>query len=496
MDTIANLSLHKNVSHPQTIPQILLNEHILSFRSLLQRRPTGILLVGSYKSRNCIVDSVIPGVQRLSCSLYVLRTAPEIPLKEHVCVDDVDTPCDQSEVEGALKGLFVRARNVTIIGLATSETMVPKSLLRVGRFEHVLTLTAALPDARKLAWRRFLLSLVAEDPRFEFPQGGDEMLMRKSPGFDVPDFASVINSFLACALSKSHGDGQCKFSFDALSDTVTAYSPMRASSDLSFVTMNMNTQEQYATDWGQHAGYLDQKQQLLRLCEWPFLHKDTFARLGVRAPRGILLHGPHGVGKTLLAESLLRRLTSVNSVRVSATDLFSKYLGESEAQVRRLFARARILSPCIVFIDDLDAVGQRGGEDTSGVDGRVVASLLTELDGVHGDKVFVLACAADLDNLDAAMVRPGRLDNVINIDLPGREDRRMILEMLTKDIPHGGERGGQAVIEWLVSETEGISGAGLRALCDEAGMIAIEEGGEDIDSIGEEHFRKALAQIG
>ncbi|PXF49475.1 hypothetical protein BWQ96_00791 [Gracilariopsis chorda] len=493
MDTIADLSLQKNVSHPQTIQQILLNEHISSFRKLLQRRPTGILLVGSYQSRNCIIDSVIPDVQRLSCSLYVLRAAPEVSLKEQICVDDVDTPCDQSEVEGALKGLFVRARNVTIIGLAASETTVPDSLLRVGRFEHVLTITTALPEARKVAWRRFLLSLVAEDPHFEFPREGDEMLMRKSPGFDLPDFANVINTFLACSLSSNHVGSQRKFSFEALSDIVTSYSPMQASSDLSFVTTNMNTKEQYATDWGHHAGYLKQKQQLLRLCEWPFLHEETFTRLGVRSPRGVLLHGPHGVGKTLLAESLLRRLTSVNSVRVSATDLFSKYLGESEAQVRRLFARARILSPCIVFIDDIDAVGQRGGEDSSGVDGRVVASLLTELDGVQGGKVFVLACAADLDKLDAAMVRPGRLDNVIRIDTPGEEDRRMMLEMLIKDIPHGGARGSQELIEWLVSETEGVSGAGLRALCDEAGMIAIEKGGTDLEAVDEEHFREALS---
>ncbi|KAI0567045.1 AAA+ ATPase [Gracilaria domingensis] len=490
---IANLSLYKNVPHPQTIQQIILDDHISSLRKLLLTRPTGILLVGTHQARNCLVDAVLPEVQRFSCGLYPIRAAPKLPSSQPICLDDVDTPCDRGEVEAALKGIFTRAQNVPIIGLADSEHHISKSLLRVGRFEKLLTITTAPPDARKRAWKRFLLSLVAEDPRFQFPIDADQILAAKSPGFDLSDFSRVIHAFFASSPHTATAE-QSRFSFDILCNMVASYSPTQASTDLMFISTSLTTQEHSAADWASHAGYAAVKKQLMRLCEWPFVHQQTFKRLGVRPPRGVLLYGPHGVGKTLLAESLLRRLTSVNSIRISATEVFSKYLGESEARVRRLFARARMLSPCVVFIDDIDAVGKRGDEESSGVEGRVVASLLTELDGVHGEDVFVLTCATDLMSLDPAMVRPGRIDNTIKLELPDKENRKCILEMVLKDIAVNYAEGESSLIEWLVDETEGMTGADLVSLCDEAGMIAIEEEETGSEYVCEKHFREAMAQ--
>ncbi|CAN8072313.1 unnamed protein product [Agarophyton chilense] len=433
-------------------------------------------------------------MQRFSCALYPIRAAPKTSSSKPLCLDDVDAPCDSAEVDAVLKSLFARAVNTPIVGLAEVEQNVSKSLMRVGRFEKVLTITASPPRIRQQAWKRFLLCLVSEHPYFQFPSDADQILAAKSPGFDLSDFNRVINFFFATSPPRTttiHGN---RFSFHILCDIVTSYSPIQASADLMFINTNFTTQEHYATDWGCHAGYASVKEQLLRLCEWPFVHQNTFQRLGVTPPRGVLLYGPHGVGKTLLAESLLRRLTNVNSIRISATEVFSKYLGESEARVRRLFARARVLSPCVVFIDDIDAVGKRGDEDSSGVEGRVVASLLTELDGVHGGDVFVLACAADLKSLDPAMVRPGRIDNTIKLDLPNRENRASILQMVLKDMAISCGEGDRSLMDWLVNETEGMTGAALVSLCDEAGMIAIEEEGINTDCVSEIHFRKAMAQ--
>lgn len=493
-DAIERLSLHDNLSQSETIEGLLLQKHITSLRDMVEKRPKGILVLGSYQARNYLVESVLPNTQTLSCSHYAIGLGPKIsPQKEPICLDDVDIPCDLSQVELFLKSLFLRAHESIIIGLADSVENVPKSLIRAGRFEFVLSITSAPSSVRRLAWENWLQSLLSDDPRFQFPSDSGAQLAAKSPGFDVSDFLKVINTFYATSAAQTGRSKTCSYSFDMICEMVACHSPMQATADLSFISSNLSSKEQFVTDWGSHAGYDEVKSKLLRLCEWPMKHAETFARLGVRPPRGVLLHGPHGVGKTMLAEALLQRLVNANSVRINASELFCKYLGESEARVRRLFARARMLNPCIIFIDDIDAAGERGIEDSSGVEGRVVAALLTELDGVQGDEVFVVACAADITTLDPAMIRPGRLDNMIEIGIPQQEDRREILEAVLKVIPIGGGLRRETLIDWLVTATMGMTGAELTAICDEAGMLAIEAKGNDAKTVDEVHFHRALA---
>lgn len=157
---------------------------------------------------------------------------------------------------------------------------------------------------------------------------------------------------------------------------------------------------------------------------WPYEHPEAFARLGVPPPNGILLFGPPGCSKTLVARALASQ-SRLNFLSVKGPELFSKWVGESERAVRELFARARQLAPAILFFDEVDAMAPRRGQDrASAVSDRVLAQLLTELDGLERSaRVFVVAATNRPDTMDGALLRPGRLDRSIYVPLPDLHTR-------------------------------------------------------------------------
>jgi len=195
-----------------------------------------------------------------------------------------------------------------------------------------------------------------------------------------------------------------------------------------------------------------------------------FEQIGLQPPRGILLYGPPGNGKTLLVKALASE-SNLNFISVKGPELLSKYVGESEQGVRELFARARHAAPCIVFLDEVDALApKRGLDGRSPVTDRVVSQLLTELDGVEalGD-VWVIAATNRLDMIDAALLRPGRLDFQLEVARPDRAARAAILGVHLRKRPVD-ERVDLTALAEL---TEGMSAAGVRFVCDRAAMNAI-----------------------
>jgi len=188
--------------------------------------------------------------------------------------------------------------------------------------------------------------------------------------------------------------------------------------------------------WEDVGGLEDVKRELKESVEWPMKYPMLYEKLGHRMPRGILLHGPSGTGKTLLGKAVATE-SEANFVSVRGPELLSKWVGESERGIREIFRRARQASPCVIFFDEIDSIAPvRGAGGETAVTERVVSQLLTELDGMenlHG--VVVLAATNRADMIDPALLRPGRFDKIIQIPLPDKASRKKILEIGSKEIP-------------------------------------------------------------
>ena len=205
---------------------------------------------------------------------------------------------------------------------------------------------------------------------------------------------------------------------------------------------------------------------LRQIVELPLRSPALFAQLGIAAPRGVLLYGPPGTGKTLIARAVASE-SRASFIAISAPEIVHKFYGESEAKLRELFERARKQSPAIIFIDEIDAIAARRDQVQGEVEKRIVAQLLTLLDGLDGRGQIIVIGATNLPQvLDPALRRPGRFDRELLIALPSESARRAILAVHSRRMPLDQDVN----LDNLAHETRGYSGADIRALCQEAGM--------------------------
>ena len=235
--------------------------------------------------------------------------------------------------------------------------------------------------------------------------------------------------------------------------------------------------------WDEVGGLAAVKRELQEAVEWPMKYPTLYSKLGHRMPRGILLHGPSGTGKTLLAKAVATE-SEANFISVRGPELLSKWVGESERGIREIFRRARQASPCIIFFDEIDSIAPvRGIGGETAVTERVVSQLLTELDGIeslHG--VVVLAATNRADMIDTALLRPGRFDKIVLVPMPDKEGRRKILEITTKDIPivkdsttNGIKNPDYVDLDKIAEATDGMSGADAAAIANTAVSLVIHE---------------------
>jgi len=235
--------------------------------------------------------------------------------------------------------------------------------------------------------------------------------------------------------------------------------------------------------WDEVGGLENVKRELQEAVEWPMKYPTLYSKLGHRMPRGILLHGPSGTGKTLLAKAVATE-SEANFISVRGPELLSKWVGESERGIREIFRRARQASPCIIFFDEIDSIAPiRGIGGETSVTERVVSQLLTELDGIeslHG--VVVLAATNRADMIDTALLRPGRFDKIILVPMPDKEGRKKILEISTKEIPidkeqksESGKNPNYVDIEKIAETTDGLSGADVASIANTAVSLVIHE---------------------
>jgi transitional endoplasmic reticulum ATPase len=235
------------------------------------------------------------------------------------------------------------------------------------------------------------------------------------------------------------------------------------------------------------------KQLLVEAVEWPLRYAESFRRLGIDAPKGILLYGPPGTGKTMLAKAVANESES-NFITVKGSALLSKWYGESEKRVEEIFRKARQVAPSIIFLDELDALVpvRGGGAGEPHVTERVVNQLLSEMDGLeelHG--VVVIGATNRPDIIDPALLRPGRFDELIMAPVPDRESRQKIFQVHLKQVPLAGDMD----LEALIDQTENYTGADIAAVVRKAGRLALRED-MAADKICLKHFLAALQEIG
>merc|ERR1712159_691786 len=226
--------------------------------------------------------------------------------------------------------------------------------------------------------------------------------------------------------------------------------------------------------WDDIGGLEDVKRNLQEMILYPIDHPDKFEKFGMNPSRGVLFYGPPGCGKTLLAKAVANECQS-NFISVKGPELLTMYFGESEANVRDTFAKARAAAPCVLFFDELDSIAQQRGNsqgDAGGAGDRVMNQLLTEMDGVGQKKnVFIIGATNRPDIIDPALMRPGRLDQLIYIPMPDYESRLSVLKAVLRKTPMSKD----VDIAYVAAQTEKFTGADLTEICQRAAKLGIRE---------------------
>ena len=258
--------------------------------------------------------------------------------------------------------------------------------------------------------------------------------------------------------------------------------------------------------WDDVGGLEDVKEELREAVEWPLKYPEAFTGLGINPPKGILLYGPPGTGKTLLAKAVANE-SEANFIAIKGPEVLSKWVGESEKNIREIFRKARQAAPTVVFIDEIDAIAPRRGTDVNRVTDRLINQLLTEMDGIQENSGVVIIGATNRpDIIDPALLRPGRFDRLILVPAPDEKARLEIFRVHTRKVPLAEDVN----LEELAKKTEGYTGADIEAAVREAAMLAmrraLQEGiirpGMKADQVRRrvkvtmKDFEKALEKIG
>jgi transitional endoplasmic reticulum ATPase len=387
------------------------------------------------------------------------------PKREHA-VGEVEKRV-VAQLLALLDGLEERGQ-VIVIGATNLPNSLDPALRRPGRFDREIVI--GIPD---VTGRREMLEIHTRG-------------MPLAPDVDVAHLASITHGFTGADIAALCREAAMAALRRALPDLDLASVPQSQLMDID-VTMadclaGLREVEPSAlrevlietpdVGWDDVGGLSRVKRELREMVEWPVQHAELFRQARLRPPRGVLLQGAPGTGKTLLAKAVARQSGS-NFIAVKGPELISKYVGDSEKGVRDVFRKARQSSPCVIFFDEIDAIAPRRGAGRDGqVTERVVAQLLSEMDGIEDlGGVLVLAATNRADVIDPALLRPGRFDRLIDVGHPDEADRLDILQVHRRGRPFSTDVDFSEVAR----HTDGFSGADLENLLREAALNAVRE---------------------
>lgn len=408
-----------------------------------------------------------------------------------IFIDEIDSLCSKrneapSELEKRIvttlltlmDGANIEHNRVVVIGATNRPNVLDEALRRPGRFDREVEIGIPNSEARYSIFKTILMKIPHSLTDKEI-----EEIAQKSHGYVGADIAALCREAGLKCIKRSSIMTQVSLKVN-LQDIKEAMSEIRPSA------MREIMLEVPKVYWSDIGGQANIKQRLKESVEWPLQHPEAFKRLGIRPPKGVLLYGPPGCSKTLMAKALATEAGS-NFIAVKGPELLSKWVGESEKAVREVFRKARAASPSIVFFDEIDALtvkrGSSGDGGTSVAD-RVLSQLLNELDGVESlVNVTVVAATNRPDIIDNALLRPGRIDRILYVGPPDYASRIEIFKIQLSKMACGED----VDLEEIASKSDGCSGAEAVAICQEAALIAMEED-VYIDSVNMRHFRKAL----
>src|SRR5579875_2120103 len=368
-----------------------------------------------------------------------------------------------------MDGLASRGQ-IVLIGATNQPNALDPALRRPGRFDREIALR--VPDVRG---RLEILRIHSRDAAL----ASDVDLARVAqltPGFVGADLEALCREAAMIALRRvlPHIDYQRGYipyeTLVALNITMADFQAALREVEPS------TTREVYVevseTSWDDIGGLEQAKETLTEAVEWPLRFPEVYANAKVEPPRGVLLSGPPGSGKTLIARALANQCEA-SFISIKGPELLSKWVGESEKGVREVFRRAKQAAPCIVFFDEIDALApRRGGGNDGNVGDRVIAQLLTEMDGIEGRAgVIVLAATNRPELIDTALLRPGRFDMVVELHYPDEAERQAIFAVHLRGRPLAPD----VSIEQLAQMTANASGADIEAICRRAALLALRE---------------------
>ena len=394
-----------------------------------------------------------------------------------------------------LDGASDALAGVAVVAATNRPDSIDAALRRPGRFDAEVLV--GIPSAKG---RVAILESHLATVRHDISQPAVADFAARLHGFTGADIGALVGEASLTALRRAVRNGDSGAAAAPLrvlvEDVASALRTVRPSGLRSF-----SVEAPPVAAWDDVAGLDDVKQRLREVVEWPELRSDDLARIGAAPPRGVLLYGPPGCAKTSLARAVAAR-SGRNFIAASGPDIYSLWVGESEKAVAALFERARAAAPCVLFLDELDALaparesGEASGGSGSRVTERVLAQLLTELDGGAGglsasSGVALLAATNRPDRVDPALLRPGRLDRLLYVPPPAdAAERTAVLAVHVRNTALMPDVDLCA----LGRETEGFTGADLSALCREAALAALEED-LGVAAVAARHFAAARALV-
>lgn len=363
----------------------------------------------------------------------------------------------------------IRARGqVIVIGATNLPEALDPALRRPGRLDREIALHA--PDK---AGRVEILRIHSVDMPLA-PEVDLAELARLTPGFVGADLAALCREAAMAALRRAfpHAITNATLSLEELlALTVTQQDFETALKGIEPSAIREVAVEISQTGWDDIGGLTEIKQQLIEAIEWPLRFPDQYAAMAIDPVHGVLLSGPPGTGKTLIARALAGA-SQANFISVKGPELLSRWVGESERGVREMFARARQVAPCVLFLDEMDALAPNRGGSFDATSDRIIGQLLTELDGVERQRGVIVVGATNRPELiDQAILRSGRFDLILELPLPDREARREIFRIHTKQ----RRLAPTVALDVLARRTAGFSGADIEAACRRAANAALTE---------------------